>query len=61
MDPHLFTAQVRFNDGTRHSFKVRVDITLKDLKDQLNDINQELNPEDTRTVEDLQYARPGNL
>ena len=59
--PHLFKAQVRFNGGTRHSFKVRVDITLKDLNDQLNEINQELNPGDTMRVEDLQYARPGYL
>jgi len=61
MDPHLFKAQVRFKSGTRHSFKVRVDITLKDLKDQLNEINQELNPGDTRRAEDLQYACPGYL
>jgi len=61
MDPHLFKAQVRFNGGTHHWFKVRVDITLKDLKDQLNEINQELNPGDTRRVEDLQYARPRYL
>ena len=46
--PHLFKAQVRFNGGTRHSFKVRVDITLKDLNDRLNEINQELNRGDTR-------------
>jgi len=34
---------------------------LKDLKDQLNKINQRINPEDTRRDEDLQYARPGYL
>jgi len=58
MAPHLFKAQIRFNGGTHHSFKVRVNITLKD---QLNEINQELNPEDTRRVEALQYARHGYL
>ena len=42
-------------------FKVRVDIKLKDLKDQLNEINQGLNPEDTRRVEDIWYARPNYL
>jgi len=50
MDRLLFKAQVRFNGGNRHLFKVRVDITLKD---QLNEINQGLNPRDTRRVEDI--------
>jgi hypothetical protein len=58
---NLFSAQVHFNGGNRHLFKVRVEDTLKDLKDQLNEINQRLNPGDTRRVEDLQYARPGYL
>ena len=40
---------------------VRVDITLKDLKDQLNEINEGLNPGDTNKVEDLQYVRPSYL
>ena len=61
MDRHLFKAQVRFNSGNHYLFKVRVDITLKDLKDQLNEINQELNPGDTSRVEDHQYARPSYL
>ncbi|AES66429.2 hypothetical protein MTR_2g069230 [Medicago truncatula] len=57
---NLFKAQVRFNGENRHLFKVRVDI-LKDTKDQLNKINQELNLGDTRRVDDLQYARPNYL
>jgi len=61
MDHHLFKAQVRFNSENRHLFKVQVDITLKDLNDQLYEINQGLNPGDTKRVEDLQYARPGYL
>jgi len=56
---HLFKAQVSFNGANRHLFKVRFDITLKDLKDQLNEINQILNLVDTRRVDNLQYARPG--
>jgi len=32
-----------------------------DMKDQLNEINQGLNLEDTRRVEDVQYRRPGIL
>ena len=50
---NLFKAQVRFNDGKCHFFKVQVDTTLKNLKDQLNEINQGLNPGDTRRVHDL--------
>jgi len=61
MDPQLFKAQVRFNGGNHHLFKVRVDITLKDQNDQLNEINHGLNPGDTRRVEDLPYACPGYL
>jgi len=59
MDCHLFKAQVRFNRENRHSFKVRVDITLKDMKDQLNEINQGLNSRGTRRVDDIWYARLG--
>jgi hypothetical protein len=58
---NLFKAQVRFNGGNPHLFKFWVDVTLKDLNDQLNKINQGLNPGDTRKVEDLQYARPSYL
>jgi len=38
--------------------KVRDNATLKDMKDELNQINQELNPEDIRRVEDVQYGQP---
>jgi len=58
---NLFSAQVRFNCGNPNLFKFWVDVMLKNLKDQLNEINQGLNLEDTRRVEDLQYARPGYL
>jgi len=61
MDCHLLKAKVRFNGENHHSFKVRVDIMLKDLKDQLNEINQGLNLRDTRRVEDIWYARHGYL
>jgi len=58
---NLFNAQVRFNGENFHLFKVRVDVTLKDRKDQLNKINQGLNPGDTRRVEDVQYVCRGLL
>ena len=42
---NLFKAQVRFNGGNPHLFKVRVDVTLKDLKDQLNETIKDSTPE----------------
>jgi len=40
-------------------FKVRyINVTLKGLKDQLNEINQGLNPEDTMRVEYVWYECP---
>jgi hypothetical protein len=56
---NLFSVQVRFNGRNPHLFKVQVDVTLKDLKDQLNEINQGLSPKDTRRVEDVQFGHPG--
>jgi len=39
--------------------KVRyINVTLKGLKDQLDEINQGLNPEDTRKVKYIWYKRP---
>lgn len=34
---NLFNAQVYFKSGNSHLFKVWVDVTLKDLKEQLNE------------------------
>jgi len=45
---NLFNAQVCFNGGNPDLFRVRNDVALKDLKDQLDEINQRLNPGDTR-------------
>jgi len=40
-------------------FKVRyINVTLKGLKDQLDEINQGLNPGDTRRVEYIWYEHP---
>jgi len=40
-------------------FKVRyINVTLKGLKDQQNEINQGLNPGDTRRVAYIWYERP---
>jgi len=46
------------NGGNPYLFKVQDDVRLKDLKDQLNEINQRLNSGDTRRVEDIQYGCP---
>jgi len=56
---NLFSVWIRFNDGNLQLFKVRyINVTLKGLKDQLNEINQGLNPENTRMVEYVWYKRP---
>ena len=39
--------------------KVRhLGVTLRGIKDQLNEFNQRVNPGDTRKVEYIQYKRP---
>jgi hypothetical protein len=47
---NLFKAQVRFNGGNPYLLKGQIDATIKDLKDQLNEINQGPILEDTRRV-----------
>jgi len=55
----LFSVSIRFNGENPHMFKVRyINVTLKGLKDQLNEINQGLNPGDTKRVEYVWYERP---
>ena len=49
----------QFNGGEPQRLKVQcLDVTLKGLKDQLNEFNQGVNPKDTRRVEYVQYKRP---
>jgi len=39
--------------------KVRcLGVTLRELKDELNEFNQGVNPEDTKRVENVRYKRP---
>ncbi|AES75316.1 40S ribosomal S10-like protein, putative [Medicago truncatula] len=41
----LFIVSIRFNRGNPQMFKFRyINVTLKGLKDQLDEINQEINP-----------------
>ena len=58
----LFKVYVRFNGGkvyTNVTLNIRyTNVTLKGLKDQLNEINQGLNPRDTSRVKYIWYERP---
>ena len=48
-----------FNGGEPQRLKVRcLDVTLRDLKDQLNEFNQGVNPRDTRRVQNVRYKCP---
>ena len=54
----LLSVSISFNGGNSQLFKIRyINVTLKGLKDQLNEINQGLNPRDTRRVEYIWYDR----
>ena len=56
---NLFSICIRFNGENPQLFKVRyINVTLKGLKDQLNGINQGLNPGDTKRVENIWYELP---
>jgi len=52
----MFDVQTQFNDGESQRLKVRhLGVTLRGIKDQLNEFNQGVNPEDTRRVEYVWY------
>jgi len=49
----------QFNGGERHKLKVRcLGVTLRGLKDELNEFNQGVNPGDIRRVEYVRYKHP---
>jgi len=49
----------QFNSGEAQMLKVRcLGVTSRDLKDELNEFNQGVNPGDTRRVENVRYKRP---
>ncbi|KEH27427.1 40S ribosomal S10-like protein [Medicago truncatula] len=55
----MFDVQAQFNGGEPQRLKVwYLGVTLRDLKDQLNEFNQGVNPGDTRRVEYVRYKRP---
>jgi histidinol phosphatase-like enzyme len=56
-DTHL--AAVYFNGGKPNMFRIFVDATLVDLKQQLDEINHCCNdPNDDRTVTSVEYRKP---
>ena len=51
--------QAQFNGGVPQRVTVRcLGVTLRGLKDDLNEFNQGVNPGDTRRVEYVRYKRP---
>ena len=54
--PITMLVEVCFNGGKPNKlYRVQVNVTLKDLKDQLNQINRRLNHRDSKRVEDVEY------
>jgi len=52
-------AAIYYNRGKLpHLFRIRNDVTLSELKDQLNQINRQLNHRDTRRVVGAEYRCP---
>jgi len=55
----MFEVHAQFNGGEAKRLKFRyLRVTLGGIKDQLNEFNQGVNPEDTRRVEYVRYKRP---
>ena len=58
-DPNTKLAAVYYNGGTPpHLFRIRNDVTLSGLKDELDQINRQLNHRDTRRVVGAEYRCP---
>ena len=58
-DPNTKLAAVYYNGGKPpHLFMIRNDVTLSGLKDQLDQINCQLNHRDTRRVVGVEYWCP---
>ena len=52
----MFDVHAQFNGGEPKRLKVRhLGVTLRGIKDQLNEFNQGVNPGDTRRVEYIRY------
>ena len=54
----MFDVHAQFNGGEPQRSKVRwLGVTLRGVKDQVNEFNQGVNPGDTRRVEYVRYKR----
>ena len=55
-DPNTKLAAIYYNCETPpHLFRICNDVTLSELKDELDKINRQLNHKDTRRVVDVKY------
>ena len=58
-DPNTKLAAVYYNGGTPpHLFRIRIDVTLSGLKDELDQVNRQYNHRDTRRVVGVEYRCP---
>jgi len=58
-DPNTKLAAVYYNGGiSPHLFRICNDITLSGLKDELDQVNRQLNHRDTRRVVGVEYRCP---
>ena len=56
---NMFDVYAQFNGGEPQRLKVwHLGVTLRGIKDQLNEFNQGVNPGDTRRVKYVRYKRP---
>jgi len=58
IDINIKLVIVYCNRGKLHMFRIRNDVTLSELKDELNQINRQLNHKDTRRVDGVDYRCP---
>lgn len=59
IDPNTKLASVYYNGGKpSHRFRIHTDVNFCGLKDQLDQINHQLNHKDIRRVDVVEYRRP---
>jgi len=58
VDSNTMLVAVYYNVGKPNLFTVHVDVMLVDLKDQLDQINWQLNHKEKRRVNSVGYRRP---
>ena len=58
IDLNTKLAAVYYNKGKPTLLRIRVDVTLSGLKDQLNQINRDLHYREIRSVDSIEYRRP---